>query len=80
MTESYMVVQLPKNDDSPGIFLEEGIMYNDYDLAFDAFNERLSQEQMQIKRPRLKHPLRASLSDSNMELWIVKRSDELVNL
>ena len=80
MNESYMVVELPKNDDSPGIFLDEGIMYNDYNLAFDHFNEKLAEESKQLfKRPRLNHPLRAALSDKNIELWIIKRTTELIN-
>lgn len=79
MNEHYMVVELPKNDDQYGITLDEAVIFDDYDLAFDMLNQKIAEESGQMfKRPRLKHPLRAALAYRNIELWVVKRTDELI--
>ena len=79
MTESYMVVTLPKKDEDHTI-LDEAAVFQDYNQAFDCLNEKMAEEGQQLfKRPRLNHPIRAALSDRNIELWIIRRSEELIN-
>lgn len=78
MKENYMVVELPKNDQVGDSWLNDPILMADYDAAFDLLNEKLSHEGHQVfKRPRLNKPVRIALSDRFVELWIIRRSDNL---
>ena len=76
--ENYMVVQLPKENETGDITIGEPAFFSDFDMAFDFFNEMAAQEGMQLKQPKISKPLRMALKYVNVELWVIKRTDELV--
>lgn len=74
MTENYMVVELPKENEMSNTWLNEPGVFNDFNQAFDALNEKLSEEGQQLfKRPRLNVPMRIALKDRIIELWVIRR-------
>lgn len=78
MEKKFILVELPK-DDSMTWWEENAVLYDEYEWAFDAFNERLTKEGQQVFRmPKGNPPLRAGLKDVNIELWVITRTDELV--
>jgi|GEM_PF-7039511 len=76
--ENYMVVQLPKENQRGDITIGEPIYFDDYNKAFDCFNELAAAEQMQLRQPKGTRPLRAALEYVDMELWVIKRTTELL--
>jgi len=76
--ESYVVLELPKENQESDSLLTDASFYDDFDKAFDCFNERVSTESQQIfKQPKSPQPLRASLSHFDVELWVIKRTNNL---
>lgn len=79
-TKNFMVVRLLKSDTafskSPFEFPD---MFDDYDQAFDRFNQIVSEEKEQeFRQPKGEQPLRASLQYEDVELWIISRTTDLV--
>lgn len=80
MEKQFMIVELPKEVDGGLAFSLGGTyeMFESYEHAFDAFNERISREGAQIFAvPKGTPPLRVSLDHCDLELWIIKRTHEL---
>ncbi len=75
--ENYMVVQLPKENSNGDVSIGEPAFFNDYDKAFDCFNETAAAEGKQLKQPKGTNPLRMALQHYDVELWVIKRSTEL---
>jgi hypothetical protein len=75
--ENYMVVQLPKENSSGHITIGEMAFFEDYNKAFDCLNALAAAEGMQLKQPRKDSPIRVALHYINVELWVVKRTEEL---
>jgi hypothetical protein len=74
MMKTYMVVSMPRESFTEPVLVTKPT----YEDAFDLFNEMISQEGKQLfKMPLREPPLRAALSDVDIELWIVNRADEL---
>lgn len=73
--KTYMVVSMPRESfTEPVLFPKET-----YEDAFDLFNEIIAQEGRQLfKMPYKEPPLRAALTDSDLELWIVNRAENLI--
>lgn len=78
LKENYMVVQLPKENETGDVTIGEPAWFNDFDAAFDCFNEMAAAEGLQLVQPKYTKPLRAALNYYNIELWVIKRTDELV--
>ena len=81
-TKSYMVVWLPKMDDSyqiTGDGLDDQQIFNDYDEAFDVFNQCLTSEKGDsIRQPKGEQPIRAELPYFDLELWVINRTTDLI--
>lgn len=74
-----MVVILPKENGDNNYF-ELPNLFNDFDEAFDYMNELISEEDRQMNRPRSAGPLRVSLKDTDVELWVISRTSELAKI
>ncbi|MBS1744689.1 MAG: hypothetical protein JST21_00820 [Bacteroidetes bacterium] len=80
MTEDlFMVLELQKIDSNEYMWQYEPALFEDYDTAFDYFNNLAAAETEQVfKKPKVKTPVRVSLKTKDIELWIVKRTDHLI--
>lgn len=74
-----MVVELPKQNIESGNFqVNEAKEFSDYKEAFDHMNKAISKERQQmVFRPRFNEPLRVALENMDIELWIVRREDQI---
>jgi hypothetical protein len=78
MEKTYMVVELPKDDSTGQVWLNAPVIKSDFFEAFDLVNERMAAEGQQLFRhPRMPQPIRVALSDRNIEIWVVNRSESL---
>lgn len=80
MDKQFMVVELHKDEQFSDAWLNDATTFTNFDSAFDYFNEKASVELPQIKQPKSAQPLRASLSDRFLELWVISRTAEFVKI
>lgn len=76
--QQYMIVEMPKNAEMGDVWINDPLLFNDYNEAFDAFNEKVSTDGAQLKQPKGFQPLRAALHDRDIELWCITKTTELV--
>lgn len=73
-----MVVMLPKEDEELQV-LAMPAYFEDYAMAFEYINELIAEERDQVlKQPKGEKPVKVSLNDMFLELWIINRADELL--
>lgn len=80
MEKQFMIVELPKEADLGGSLVAGDAyeMFESYEHAFDAFNERIGREGAQIFAiPKGTPPLRVALENCDLELWIINRTNDL---
>lgn len=80
--KQFMVVELPTSDETGHSMLSEPAHFTDYGDAFDAVNELVVNDgnKQLFKQPKGENPLRVTLSDRDVELWVISRTDELLKL
>jgi len=81
MAKQFMVVRYPKNETLLYLDKNENTIYQDYNIAFDVFNELVSKESsQQFKQPKGERPVKAVLENDVLELWVVDYAEELITV
>lgn len=74
-----MVALLPKDEGQAEYYPMIPNYFDDYEKAFDYMNELIAIDKQQIfKQPKGEKPLRVSLGEMDIELWVISRTDELL--
>jgi hypothetical protein len=78
--EHFMVLEIPKEEtENIYRYSDEAPQFADFDAAFDYLNRLVAIEGQQVfKQPRSPRPIAVALSDRTIELWCIKRTDDLL--
>lgn len=79
MAKKFMVIRYHKDENVSRIGDNDHQLYDDYQAAFEAFNQIVLKETWnQVKQPKGEQPLRAPVMwDELIELWVINLADEL---